>query len=193
VCGFAELNRIIVRENCVATAQEKSAPVVGDHLCTNPHVVATRCVTIDAAPDAVFPWIRQMGFGRAGWYSHDWIDNLGRRSADRIHDEWQDVETGSKVPGGPIDFTAAIVEAPRAFVLQMGDDSQRLNFTLAYELREIEADGHTKTRLVTRMRARVPGGRVLGAVVARGLLGPGDGVMVRKQLRTLADRVGQSQ
>jgi hypothetical protein len=68
-----------------------------------------------------------------------------------------------------------------------------LNFTLAYELREIEADGHTKTRLVTRMRARVPGGRVLGGAVARGLLGPGDGVMVRKQLRTLADRVGRGE
>jgi len=171
-----------MRHDCDPTAEEERGPVVGDHLVAEPDVVATRCITIEASPDDVFPWIRQMGFGRAGWYSHDWIDNLGRRSADRIHDEWQNVDTGSAVPGGPINFTAAIVEPPRAFVLQVGDATRRLNFTLAYELREIHDGSHT--RLVTRMRATTPGGRLVG----RGLLGPGDGVMVRKQLRTLAER-----
>lgn len=174
--------------DCRPTAEERAGAVVGDHLCPAPYVVATRCITIEAPPDAVFPWIRQMGFGRAGWYSHDWIDNLGRRSANRIHDEWQDVTSGSPVPGGPVAFTAAIVEPPRAFVLQQGDATKRLNFTLAYELRPIDIAGARHTRLVTRMRASVPGGKLLGGLVARGLLGPGDGVMVRKQLRTLRAR-----
>lgn len=182
-------------ENWGATADEIAGAVIGDHLCPHPHVVATRCITIAAPPDAVFPWIRQMGYGRAGWYSHDWIDNLGRRSADRIHDEWQDVESGSKVPGGPFDFTAAIVEAPRGFVLQVGDETRRMNFTLAYELREIGNGSETHTRLVTRMRARLLGerllGRVIGRPVARGLLGPGDGVMVRRQLKNLAERAAK--
>ena len=55
--------------------------------------------------------------------------------------------------------------------------------TLAYELRADPAG----TRLVTRMRTRieVPG----GAALERWLLGPGDGVMVRRQLRNLARRV----
>ena len=178
-----------MRANVNPTDDERVSRVAGDHLVARPQVIATRCITLDDTPENVFPWIRQMGFGRAGWYSHDWIDNLGRASATRIHDEWQDVVSGSKVPGGPIDFVAAIVEPPHVFVLQVGDDSRRLNFTLAYELREIRVDGRTQTRLVTRMRARVPGGRVLGGIVARGLLGPGDGVMVRKQLRNLAPRV----
>jgi hypothetical protein len=176
--------------NWGATPDEIVGSVVGDHLCPRPRVMATRCVTIAAPPERVFPWIRQMGFGRAGWYSHDWIDNLGRRSATRIHDEWQDVVSGSPVPGGPIDFVAAIVEPPTAFVLQLGDGTRRLNFTLAYELREIHAGSHT--RLVTRMRATVPGGRFFGGLIARGLLGPGDAVMVRKQLRTLASRLSPS-
>lgn len=179
-----------MRHDCDPTADEEKGPVVGDHLCPEPQVMATRCITIAAPPERVFPWIRQMGFGRAGWYSHDWIDNLGRRSAERIHDEWQDVETGSAVPGGPVAFTAAVVEPPRAFVLQVGDATKRLNFTLAYELRDATTATGPSTRLVTRMRARVPGGRFVGGVVARGLLGPGDGVMVRKQLRTLARRAG---
>jgi hypothetical protein len=47
----------------------------------------------------------QLGYGRAGWYSYDWIDNDGRRSADRIVPELQDLRVGDQilmVPGlGP--------------------------------------------------------------------------------------------
>ena len=168
-----------------ATPDEIAGPVVGDDLCPNARVVATRSITILAPPADVFPWIRQMGFGRAGWYSYDWIDNLGRKSATTIHPEWQDVHSGSIVPGGPIDFEATIVDAPGSFVLRVvprGRMANRLCFTLAYELREISLG----TRLVTRMRSRVsvPG----GALIDRFLLGPGDGVMVRKQLLTLQKR-----
>ena len=173
------------RRNCTATPEEIAGAVVGDDLCVDARTVGTRSITIAAAPEAVFPWIRQMGFGRAGWYSYDWIDNLGRRSATRIHPEWQDVVTGSPVPGGPTAFTAAVVDPPRAFVLQFGRPGGRLCFTLAYELRPDPVG----TRLVTRMRTRidVPG----GVVVERGLLGPGDGIMVRRQLRNLAERVAR--
>ena len=167
-----------------ATADEIAGPVAGDGICTDARTVATRCITIGAPPDEVFPWIRQMGFGRAGWYSYDWLDNLGRRSATQIHPEWQDVVSGSSVPGGPVSFLAAEVDPPRAYVLQFGRPGGRLCFTLAYELRA-HPEG---TRLVTRMRTRiaVPG----GVLVERGVLGPGDGFMVRRQLRTLAERAG---
>jgi len=170
-----------------ATPDEISGPVVGDEICDNAHVSVTRCITIPAPPHEVFPWIRQMGFGQAGWYSYDWIDNLGRKSATTINAEWQFAESGSRVPGGPIDFEAVIVDAPRAFVLRVrpgGRVSKRMSFTLAYELR----DNPSGTRLVTRMRARTnaPG----GALFDRLLLAPGDGIMVRKQLRTLARRCG---
>ena len=172
------------RRYCTAIRAEIDGAVVGDDLCGDARFVATRGITIGAAPDEVFPWIRQMGFGRAGWYSYDWIDNLGRRSATRIHPEWQDVVTGSPVPGGPVAFTAAVVDPPRAYVLQLGRPGDRLCFTLAYELRPDPVG----TRLVTRMRTRidVPG----GAALERWLLGPGDGFMVRRQLRTLAERAG---
>jgi hypothetical protein len=84
-------------------------------------------------------------------------------------------------------FEAAIVEPPRAFVLRVGSSktpSRRLQFVLAFELRGIPEG----TRLVTRVRIRVdvPGGRLVER-----LLGTGDGVMVRKQLLNLADRIGR--
>lgn len=164
-----------------ATPEEVTSVVVGDDLCPDARVIATRCITMTAPPDEVFPWIRQMGFGRAGWYSYDWIDNLGRKSARRIHPEWQGVASGDRVPAGPMAFVAEDVVAPHSFVLSMAPRGVRkkLMFTLAYELRP-HPDG---TRLVTRMRARVdlPGGRLM----ERLFLSPGDGFMVRKQLLTL--------
>jgi hypothetical protein len=176
----------VILQHWGATPDEIAGPVVGDDLCPDARVVATRCITLPAPPADVFPWIRQMGFGRAGWYSYDWLDNLGRRSAHTVHPEWQDVHSGSAVPGGPIDFDAVIVEPPRAFVLRVGPGGRmdgRLCFTLAYDLRDDPAG----TRLVTRMRSRVsvPG----GAFVDRFVLGPGDGIMVRKQLLSLQQRL----
>lgn len=172
----------MIFENWGSTLDEIDAAVVGDGLCPDARTIGTRSITIDAPPDVVFPWIRQMGFGRAGWYSYDWMDNLGRRSATEIHPEWQDVQTGSKIPGGPVSFTAAVVDEPHAFVLQLRRMRGRVCFTLAYELR---AHG-SGTRLVTRMRMRlrIPG----GLLVERLLLGPGDGFMVQRQLRVLKQR-----
>ena len=175
----------MIFENWGATAEEQAGAVVGDDLCPNARISATRSITIAAPPAEVFPWLRQMGFGRAGWYSYDWIDNLGRRSARVIRPEWQTVSSGDSVPGGPIDFEAVIVNAPRYFVLRVGSDglaTQRLCFTLAYDLRE----DPTGTRLVTRMRARIdaPGGHFL----ERFVLGPGDGIMLRRQLLNVRAR-----
>ena len=85
-------------------------------------------------------------------------------------------------------FEAAIVEPPRAFVLKVNFKSRlgrRLCGTLAYELREDRAG----TRLVTRLRTHidVPG----GTLVEKLFLGPGDGIMVRRQLLNIANRANQ--
>lgn len=174
-----------------ATPGEIAGPLAGDHLVPDARLVATRSITLGVPPTEVFPWLRQMGFGRAGWYSYDLLDNLGRRSADRIHPEWQHVVTGDPVPGGPAAFVAAVVDEPRTFVLQLpsgGRLQRRIAFTLAYEL---HARG-TGTRLITRIRGRVD--VPFGRLVERCLLGPGDGIMVRRQLLNLAARtraVGQ--
>ena len=102
-----------------------------------PHFRNERSIEIAATPTEVWPWLAQMGFGRAGWYSWDLVDNLGRRSAVDVHPEWMVREPGDPVPGGPIDFTTPIVEPPHHLVLAFGP--QRLgpwqvDFVLAYRL-----------------------------------------------------------
>jgi hypothetical protein len=172
-----------------ATTEEVNGPVIGDDLCRDASLVATRSITISAPPQEVFPWIRQMGFGRAGWYSYDWLDNLGRKSATTIHDEWQTVKAGDKVPSGPISFTAAIVDSPRHFVLEIkspGKKLPKLHFTLAYELR----DDPQGTRLVTRMSSRT--NFPLGYLFEKLVLGPGDGFMLRRQLLTIRKNASQT-
>lgn len=182
-------------ESWGATSAEIDGTVVGDDLLPDARLVATRSIDLDATPDAVMPWLVQIGFGRAGWYSYDWIDNLGRRSATRIHPEWQDVATGDPIPGGPIDFVAAVVDHPDsshdpgAFVLQFPRRrflGHTIDFVLAFDLRPVD-DG---TRLVTRVRSTIDG--PLGRLIERLALGPGDGIMVRKQLLNLQERTGLS-
>lgn len=173
------------RQSCTAHHDEQLAPMNGDHICSKPQLIATRAITITASPDQVFPWIRQMGFGKAGWYSYDLVDNLGRRSATSIHPEWQNVNSGDAIPGGLIDFYADLVNASHTLVMSLhgnGRIAKRICFSLAYELHDHPAG----TRLVTRVRARID--MPFGGLVARYLLGPGDGIMLRKQLRGIAQR-----
>ena len=187
--NIVTLYTVMIFQYWGATPEEIQSPVVGDDLCSAATLIATRSITISAPPQEVFPWIRQMGFGRAGWYSYDWLDNLGRKSATSIHDEWQTVEAGDKVPSGPISFTAAIVEAPRHFVLEiksLGKKSPKLHFTLAYELRD---DPHG-TRLVTRMRSHIS--VPLGSLFEKLILGPGDGLMLRRQLLTIRQNASKT-
>jgi len=166
-----------------------SGPMPGDELITEPHVSNDRAVSLGAPREDVFAWLAQMGFGRAGWYSYDWIDNLGRRSADRIHPEWQVRGAGEQISGGPIAFDVTHYRRPDHLVLALPDRrvvGHRLWFTLAYRLEPLGSEG-AATRLVTRARIRIdgPAGRAMSAG-----LGWGDGIMVRRQLRGLAMRCG---
>jgi hypothetical protein len=64
-----------------ATPEELERPMAGDDACPRPQLNATRAVTFAARPGEVWPWLVQWGWNRAGFYSYDLLDNLGRRSA----------------------------------------------------------------------------------------------------------------
>ncbi len=91
----------------------------GDELVPGPDVVETRTLRIEAPPEAVWPWLVQMGWGRGGWYSFDKLD-MDRPSADEILEEFQDLAEGDLVHTHPEGgFVARVVEPDHALVLYL--------------------------------------------------------------------------
>jgi len=73
----------------------------GDGIITEPKYNNTLAVTIDAQPNATWPWMVQMGQDRAGYYTHTWLENLmlcNMPSVDEIVPEWQQRAVGDFVP-----------------------------------------------------------------------------------------------
>ena len=98
---------------------EQTKELPGDELVPEGINLLTRGITIEAPPEAVWPWLVQMGFGRAGWYSYDRLDMKGL-SADRILPELQRLEVGDTMPthdGGG--FEVRLLEPNRALVLYL--------------------------------------------------------------------------
>ena len=89
-----------------ASEEEVRRSMPGDDLLRPSAPSTTRAITIDAPPEAVFPWLLQIGYGRGGWYSYDWIDNDGKPSMDRIDSALQRLAVGDRIemlPGmGPV-------------------------------------------------------------------------------------------
>jgi hypothetical protein len=86
---------------CQATPEEARRPLPGDEVISHPIMSQTHAITIDAPPEQVWPWLVQLGCGRAGWYSYDLLDNGGRRSATTINPAWQHLAIGDVLPAVP--------------------------------------------------------------------------------------------
>lgn len=143
-----------------ATPEEAGEALPGDDQTPNPRLQSTRAVTIGAPPEQVWPWLMQMGIGRAGFYTHDWVERLifraryvdGRHSANRIHPELPPLTVGDTVPMG------AGVVAPVSEV----SPYRHLVAQEAYVLRRLPGE---KTRLIARYRGMgylSPAARTIG-------------------------------
>ena len=67
-----------------ATEEEAARPLPGDGLVRTAGFAATRAISVGAASEKVWPWLVQIGSGRAGRYSYDRLGNAGRPSATEI-------------------------------------------------------------------------------------------------------------
>lgn len=105
-----------------ASPAETDGVYPGDELIRDPTSSATMATTLPAPPEEVWPWLVQMGGGRGGWYSWDWLDNDGNPSADRIVPRWQSLARGDhlhRVPKGPANyFTVTVLEPNRSLALR---------------------------------------------------------------------------
>jgi hypothetical protein len=94
----------------------------GDELVATPSAVDTRRIEIAAAPDQVWPWLAQMGYGRAGWYSYDAVD-MSHPSVDHVVPELQALAIGDILPTHPGGgFEVKILEPSHALVVYSDRD-----------------------------------------------------------------------
>ena len=96
---------------------ESTMELPGDDLVADANIVETRAIDIDAPPEAVWPWLVQMGYGRGGWYSYDAIDMKGG-SLDHIEPSLQGLAEGDMVPVAPdAAFAVRVLDRGHALVL----------------------------------------------------------------------------
>jgi hypothetical protein len=122
-CLAGAVYALVLRPRLVrwgATDEEVAGTFPGKELIPDGKRAATMAITIEAPPAKVGPWLVQMGWGRAGWYSWDRLDNGGRPSAHELHPEWQELSVGDYLsawsPGGPMDAWEVAALEPDRFL-----------------------------------------------------------------------------
>lgn len=196
---------------------EVAKPLPGDEIVDGGVTAETRGITIEAPPSAVWPWLVQMGFGRAGWYSYDAVDMRGA-SAARILPEHQALVPGDNVPTHPGGgFVVKDIEPERHLVLYLDSEmvraqaeeaaainaespanlrmtgafmeqGQPTEFTASWAF-VLEPVGSSRTRLVERFRVRFGTADDKPWTKATlPLMGFGVFLMMRKQLLGIRDR-----
>ena len=162
-----------------ATDAETVNPMPGDELIPGAGQT-TRAITIAALPGEVWPWLVQLGYGKAGWYSYDWIDNDFQPSAHRIIPEYQDLKVGDKILMMPeMGFVVQSIDEPNSIVSVLEDGSTSWCLALYPD------DG--LTRLVSRWRPKFE--KTPATFFMTMLSEPGTFIMEQKMLKTIRDRV----
>jgi hypothetical protein len=179
---------LFFRHRCLtwgARPDEAGRELPGDELLRDADVVSTRAVTIDAPAGAIWPWLLQMGSGRGGAYTYDWIENLfglGMHSAHEILPQFQDVHVGDEFRLGPNrpNMRVEVLDPQRVFTVRFEDGTWVWIFGLFPE------DG--ATRLVSRNRIAMPGARLPARLFTLLVMEPGSLVMERRMLLGIKER-----
>jgi len=186
-----------------STPAERTMVLPGDDIIPDPRVQTDHAITIDAPASAVWPWLVQMGWGRAGWYTARWVDLLlfpaNGPSADRIVPELQHIDVGAFIPDGPPEtecgFHVVGLEPERALVLRSTShlpmrwrDRAAIDWSWSFVLTP-EDDGR-RTRFHFRSRwVSEPWWVTAGSLL---MIVPADFVMARDMLRGVKERVESS-
>jgi hypothetical protein len=181
-----------------ATGREVKMSLQGDDVKPDAKVQVTHAITIDAPADEVWKWLIQIGQGRGGFYSYDWLENLFDLqilNAKRIVPELQNLKVGDFVRsahegwlGGKFDGKAGWyvvgLEPNRALVLR--DEIERGSW--AFILNPINGQ---QTRLIVRARGNASA-TLGGELFHYAFFEPAHFIMERKMLLTLKQKAEDS-
>ena len=171
------------RKPCVtwgATPEDVDRTMPGDDLVSSPDFLSTRAISIDAPPSCIWPWLMQMGSGKGGVYTYDWIENLfglHMHSVEEVLPQFQDRKVGDVEQLGQQGprLRVEILNVERAIVLYSEDG----NWVWAFCLYPVTPG---RTQLVSRNQIVTPGAgrfqRAFGVLVME----PGSLIMERKML-----------
>lgn len=170
-----------------ATDGEVYGLMPGDDRVPNASFKATRAITIAAPIEKVWPWIVQMGYRRAGFYTYDLLDNAGYASADRILGQFQQPKIGDWIPMTR-NVNATTAFKVKAFLTNRWLLWTKPDSTWAWTLTPL-AEG--QTRLITRLKQRYPWESPAIALFTLLLLEFGDFPMMRRMLQGIKVRAEQ--
>ncbi len=169
-----------------ATGAEITATFPGDELVPAPASFVNRAITINASPEEIYPWIVQLDANKGGWYSYSWLEtNLLRCpivNADRIHEEWQNLEVGDEVymcPDQPVPppYEVAQIHPNQAIVLGHQENGEWVDLYQFVILPQVDGS----SRLILRTRTMAVGG--IWTVIH-----PGVFIMERGMLKGIKER-----
>jgi hypothetical protein len=169
-----------------ASEDELQRTMPGDDHVVLPGYQATLGITINAAPEAIWRWIVQMGYQRGGLYSYDWLDRLfgylDAPSADHILPRWQHLSVGDVIPiGRGGGFPVRAVEPFRSLVL--GGYERDVEWSWELALTPLD---RTRTRLVSRSRVWLR--RSLKSTFMMLVMTPAAFLMTRRMLVGIKER-----
>ncbi len=172
-----------------ATQEERTRPMPGDELVRKPVYVTNRAITIQAAPEEVWPWVVQIGMGRAGFYGYEWFERLAElsiSSVEHVIPEFQNLQPGDVIPATRgLQLPVHAVKPNAALVIGSQPDAPPGESSVSWSLGLYpEQDG--STRIVSRVRSAYlwkP-----GSPLPTLFLGPLHFILERKMLRGIKQR-----
>jgi len=200
LAGYAALYRL--GQVSGSTLEERRRSLPGDDLIEGATFITNHAATLDAPPEQVWPWLTQVGWHRAGWYTPRWVDRLlfpdNWPSATRLEpDLVRDLQPGDTIPDGPPGTAQFVVEradVPRVLVLHSTTHlppgwAQKYGAALDWVWTFVlDPDDGGCTRMLIRNRGWVrPWWLGLGYRLG---ITPADHIMATGMLRGLQARVG---
>jgi hypothetical protein len=151
-----------------ATDDEVNRTLPGDEYVAHPKAKASHAISINAPAAAIWPWLVQIGQGRGGFYSYDWLENLfgcDIHNTDHILPGFQQLQVGDGVklhPQAPA-LSVVHVEPNRSLVIAGGRELQPdmktdTSFLKLHRMRAytwafiLDPQGERSTRFIARVR-----------------------------------------
>lgn len=107
------------------TDDEVVMALPGDEIVTGEVSQTTRSITVRTAAAQIWPWLLQLGQGRGGMYSYDFLENLAGcdiHTLNAIDPALQKLQVGDPILMGPQEglpyYRVVLLEPQRALVLQ---------------------------------------------------------------------------